>query len=87
MGIDASFKAKDLIDAGCKLHFIDEWENDDDVQWYDGTCEITFPDGLVWYVRCNEDHTELNSDFNHWGRNRPALEPRFKELNIPYVEW
>lgn len=92
MGIQASFSRKALMAAGVgvedrvEIHELTDPNTDMVVdQWIDHTVVLTFPDGHVHYVN-GTDTDSLWVDFNHWGNNRPLLQPRLEQLNITWRE-
>lgn len=92
MGIQVVVSRKELINAGCNVddHYeVHETRGDDgygDVidSWTDHTVNVVWPNGVsTWWH--GTPHT-VWLDFNHWGSNRPRIEPLLKQYFIPFKE-
>ena len=86
MGIQVVVTNAALSAAGVEVEYQSSPIFDEDAQVVGETrtARLTFPSGEV--VNMNAHGDDVWADFNHWGTNRPILEPLLKGLQIPYRE-
>jgi hypothetical protein len=87
MGIQVLIGINGLKEAGCTVDITEKYTEFNDQMFNDSHADVTFPDGTRYAFYVSETLESLWIDFNHWGSNRPKIEPLLIKYNIPYQEF
>lgn len=92
MGIQATIKTADLLNAGCTVRVDRDvsyyWDDtaDMEVEYESFLTFVVFPCGVECGFHGNAADGSVWIDFNHWGSNRPRLQPLLERHHIPWIE-